>query len=69
MISECYQLKQAGMELREPISSGDRVAYYTIQAEDFEDYKKKSRRANELVKAIASTGEDLFRHDLIMQYV
>lgn len=64
-ISEYYQLKQQGMELKDPTSSGDRVAYYTIQTDSYEKIKDKQRKINKEIKVIGFDGKDHLRHDLI----
>ena len=65
VISEYFQLKQPGSELKEPSSSGDRVAYYTIQADSTDDLNSKRKIANATVRAVDVNGADLLRHDLI----
>jgi len=67
-LSEYYQLKQKGTELFEITSSGDRVAYYTIQASTMDEAREKDAKVNNMIKAIDSKGKDILRHDLIADY-
>lgn len=68
VIKEYYQLKSSGTACQEIKSSGDRVAYYTIQAESPEKAKVLDLQAKERVKAIDMYGNDILRHDLIGKY-
>ena len=65
VVSGYYWLKNSGTALKEPSCSGDRVAYYTIQADNLATLKEKYALANRMVKAIGTDGEDLIRHDLV----
>lgn len=64
-ISEYCQLKHSGAELNEPTCSGDRVAYYTIQADESDKIKAKQIKIRKEIKAIGADGKDYLRHDLI----
>lgn len=64
IISEYHQLKNPGVEFSEIKSSGDRVACFTIQTDDYADMMNKHETANKRIKAVSVTGEDLIRHDL-----
>ena len=68
IINEYFQLKTKGTECREARSSGDRVAYYTIQASTIEEVRIKDNKANDCLKVIDSEGKDLLRHELIAAY-
>lgn len=68
IISEYYQLKPQGTEMGEIKSSGDRVAFFTIETEDLRELNEKHRLANQCIKAVGQNGEDLLRHDLISTY-
>lgn len=68
VISEYFQLKSMGTECGEVKSSGDRVAYYTIQAPTVEEVREKDRKANNRLRVINSEGKDILRHDLIADY-
>ncbi len=67
-ITEYFQLKGPGTEIGEIRSSGDRVAYYTLQAPTAEEVREKDRRVNERIKVIDRDGRDVLRHDLIATY-
>ena len=68
IIREYFQLKTKGAENYEVKSSGDRVAYYTIQASSIDAVKEKDKKANRNLKVIDSEGKDILRHDLIADY-
>lgn len=68
VITEYYQLKQPGMELKSPSSSGDRAAVFTLESDSLEDIKKKHAEASARVKVIGADGTDLARHDLIEEF-
>ena len=68
IISEYYQLKPQGAEFGEIKSSGDRVAFFTIETEDLGELNEKHNLANQSIKAVGQNGEDLLRHDLISKY-
>lgn len=68
VIKEYFQLKAKGTQCKETCSSSDRIAYYTIQAENEEALRKADQLVNEKVKIINENGEDMLRHDLIATY-
>lgn len=68
VITEYFQLKTKGTECGDVKSSGDRVAYYTIQAPTIEEVRKKDRRVNANLKIIDVENRDVLRHDLIATY-
>ena len=68
IISAYFQLKTKGTENLEVKSSGDRVAYYTIQAPSIDEVRAKDKKANKILKVIDSEGHDVLRHDLIAHY-
>lgn len=68
VITEYFQLKAEGAECGEVKSSGDRVAYYTIQAPTIEEVRMKDREVNAKLKIIDEENEDVLRHDLIAKY-
>ncbi len=49
-------------------SSGDRVAFYSIEADTVEELKRKHAIANERIRAISTEGTDIIRHDLISKF-
>lgn len=68
IISEYYQLKVKGTKCDEIKSSGDRVAYYTIQAPSLEMVQERDRVVNSKLKIVDANGKDVLRHDLIADY-
>lgn len=68
IINEFHQLKNQGAEIGEIKSSGDRIACFTIQTEDIELLRKNHAIANQRIKAISTSGEDMIRHDLVSNY-
>ena len=65
VITEYFQLKTKGVEFKEINSSGDRVAYFTVQAYSREEAYAKHAEANKRIRAISVDGKDLLRHDLV----
>ena len=49
-------------------SSGDRVAFYSIEADTPEELKRKHTIANDRIRAISTEGKDIIRHDLIAKF-
>ena len=68
ILTEYFQLKAPGAVFDEIKSSGDRVAFFTIETENKEDLQRRHVLANERIKAIGTKSEDLLRHDLIEKY-
>lgn len=64
VISEYFQLKTKGTICGEVKSSGDRLAYYTIQAHSMDDVRARNRAANQGLRAVDVIGQDILRHDL-----
>lgn len=69
IITEYFILKNNGHTFGEIRSSGDRVAYYTIETDTLEEMTEKRLLANSRIKALSLTGEDLLRHDLIIKNI
>ncbi len=67
-IVEFSVFKAAGHKFDEIRSSGDRLAYFSVEAADEQELARKHARANQLIRAIGTKGEDLIRHDLIEKY-
>lgn len=67
-IAEYSVFKAPGTQFGEIRSSGDRVAYYSVEAENEQELKRKHALANAAIKAIGRNGEDLIRHDLIEKF-
>ncbi len=68
IIVEYSAFKAKGFKFDGIKSSGDRVAYFSIEADTLEELKKKHKLANLSIKALDVNGVDLIRHDLIAQY-
>lgn len=60
--------KMPGSVFAEIRGSGDRVAFYGIEADTEAELKEKSRAANERIRAISTEGKDIIRHDLIAKF-
>lgn len=65
VITEFYQLKTQGTQMGAINSSGDRVAYFTVEAASYEEAVGKHAIANQKIKALDPAGNDLLRHDLV----
>ena len=68
IIVDYKQFKMSGAEFGRINGSGDRVAYVSIEADTYDELKKKHEIANSRVKAISTDGKDLIRHDLVERY-
>ncbi len=68
VIYDYSEFKMPGSSFGEIKGSGDRVAFYGIEADTEEELKEKSRIANERIRAISTDGKDIIRHDLIAKF-
>lgn len=68
IIVDYKQFKLSGAEFGKINGSGDRVAYISVEADTYDELKKKHTIANSRIKAISTDGKDLIRHDLIEKY-
>lgn len=68
VITEYSTFKAPGVTFGEIRSSGDRLAYFSIESKSREDLVRRHDLANERIRAISTDGEDLIRHDLIAKY-
>ena len=68
IIVDYKQFKLSGAEFGKINSSGDRVAYISVEADTYDELKKKHTIANSRIKAISTDGKDLIRHDLVEKY-
>ncbi len=68
IIDDYKQFKSPGTEFGKINGSGDRVAYFSIEADTSEEVLEKHRLANSRIRAISEKGEDLMRHDLIEKF-
>lgn len=67
-ITEYSRFKASGTAFGVINGSGDRVAYFSIEADTEEDLKLRHKIANNKIRALNAEGEDLIRHDLIEKY-
>ncbi len=68
IITEYYQLKSQNTVMGSISSSGDRVAYFTIEADTESELIAKQQLANTKIKAIDIHGNDMLRHDIVSGY-
>ena len=68
VITDYKQFKSSGTVFDKINGSGDRVAYFSIEAESMEELNSKHAEANDKIRAISIDGKDLIRHDLIEKY-
>lgn len=64
IIAEYSQFKAAGVELGEIRSSGDRVGFFTVEADDAQTLKRNHRLACQRVKALDINGRDILKRSL-----
>ena len=67
-IVEFSIFKALGTTFGKISSSSDRFAYFSVEAENEQELKRKHARANEMIRAIDPCGNDLIRHDLIAKF-
>lgn len=68
VIADYKQFKLTGSEFSKINGSGDRVAYFSIEAESIDEVKRRHAIANSRIKAISTDGKDIIRHDLIAKF-
>lgn len=68
VIADYKQFKTAGTTFSAINGSGDRVAYFSIEASTEEELVRLHRETNARIRAMSTNGEDLIRHDLIARY-
>ena len=68
VISDYKQFKSSGTVFDKINGSGDRVAYFSVEAESIAELKRKHKEANSRIRAVSKEGEDIIRHDLIEKY-
>ena len=64
-LADYHCLKSKGAVMKDPTSSGDRIAGITIKAESVEEFNEKQKRILDKVKVIDCNGNDMMRHDLL----
>lgn len=69
IITEYHQFKKPGTAMGEPRSSGDRIAVFTVQSDSLEEQKRKYREAADRIRVRDTEGEDIARHDLMVELV
>ena len=57
--------KQKGFKFGIASCSGDRVAYFSIEADDEDDLKRRYEIANQRIHAFSDEGKDLLRHEIL----
>ncbi len=67
-IADYKQFKLGGAQFGEINGSGDRIAYFSIEAESEEELMIKHRKANKTIQAISTDGLDIIRHDLLERF-
>lgn len=67
-IVDFKQFKLSGTKFGQINGSGDRVAYFSIEAENQEELIRKHKKANRTIKALTADGKDIIRHDLLEKF-
>lgn len=65
IINEFWQFKWQGAEIKNAISSSDRVVSVTIHSDTYEELLEKHKKVASTVKIIDKDGNDMMRHDLL----
>ncbi len=68
IINDYKQFKLSGSKFGEINGSGDRVAYFSIEAETEEDLILRHKKANKTISAKNVQGQDIIRHDLLEKF-
>lgn len=68
IIQEYAVFKAPGTSFGTINGSGDRVAYFSIEAETEAEVKRRHAIANARIKALTADGEDIIRHDLLEKF-
>lgn len=68
VINDYKQFKSSGTVFDKINGSGDRVAYFSIEASSQEELLLRHKKANDTIRAWSQDGKDLIRHDLIRKY-
>lgn len=68
IISTYSAFKAPGTKFIGINSSGDRVAFFRVEADTIEELKRKHAIANQRIRAISVDGSDIIRHDLIAKF-
>ena len=65
VIEDYFLFKWKGAEMCAASNSGDRIAGFTIKADNLEDLQRKYETAASEMKVIDTEGNDIMRHDLL----
>lgn len=65
VIEHYDQFKSRGHYFQNIRSSGDRVAYFSVSGDTFEQLQEKYQIAADRVKAVSTDGRDLIRHEIM----
>lgn len=65
VIDHYDQFKPRGHSFQNVTSSGDRVAYFSVSGDTFEQLQEKYQIAADCVKAVSTDGRDLIRHEIM----
>ena len=68
VIVDYRQFKPSGAEFKQINSSGDRVAYFSVEGKTRAEAREKHLVASQRVKAISASGHDLIRHDILEKF-
>ena len=68
VINDYKQFKSSGTVFDKINGSGDRVAYFSVEANSQEELLLRHKKANDTIRAWSQDGKDLIRHDLIKKY-
>jgi len=65
ILAEYWQFKWKGAQISNAVTSSDRVASITLQADSLEELAEKHKKAAARIKLIDCDGKDMLRHDLL----
>lgn len=68
VICDYSEFKMPGSVFGEIKGSGDRVAFFSVEADTEEELRKKHKIANERIRSFSTEGVDLIKHDLIEKF-
>ncbi|MBQ3214806.1 MAG: ATP-grasp domain-containing protein [Oscillospiraceae bacterium] len=65
VITDYFLFKWQGAKMTGAASSGDRIAGFTLQAEDLDTLRQKYDVVRKRIKVLDAQGQDILRHDLL----
>ncbi len=68
VIYDYYVLRGRGTAFGDITNSGDRVCGFTLEADTFDELRKKHEIVNKQVKVLSPDGEDIMYHELLDAY-